>query len=184
MTMAVTAAAAAPARADVQEHEMLLVHRILRRELRLAPGLVRGVRPGDTERTGAVVEHLSDLLTALHRHQREEEAQLWPRPVGQADRVYLDPGLVRRVQARQDRTAALVEQLALRLPRWRDTAGAAERDAVADTLDLLVLDLAQRSAERPECEREQQWERASWRLLDARRYRQAVRRIRQSLSRP
>ena len=66
----------APSRPDV--HEMVVIHRVFRRELTALPRLIRTVAAGDTTRAGVVAEHLSLILDGLHMHHTGEDAVLWP----------------------------------------------------------------------------------------------------------
>lgn len=59
-------------------HEMVVIHRVFRRELTALPRLVRRVAEGDTARAGLVVEHLGLILDGLHMHHTGEDAVLWP----------------------------------------------------------------------------------------------------------
>src|SRR4051812_46582071 len=58
--------------------QMLVIHRALRRELALLPGLVAAVRPGDTARAGLLGRHLALVLHMLHDHHEAEDDLLWP----------------------------------------------------------------------------------------------------------
>src|SRR6478736_8119138 len=67
------------AAADVPDtRDMITVHRFLRREFRLAPGLVERVAPGDVQRAGVVGRHLDFMSEFLHHHHSAEDAVLWP----------------------------------------------------------------------------------------------------------
>lgn len=59
-------------------HEMVVVHRVFRRELTALPRLVRRVAEGDAARAGLVAEHLALILDGLHMHHTGEDAVLWP----------------------------------------------------------------------------------------------------------
>lgn len=66
----------APTRPDV--HEMVVVHRVFRRELAALPHLVRTVAVRDAARARVVAEHLNLILDGLHMHHTGEDAVLWP----------------------------------------------------------------------------------------------------------
>src|SRR4051812_26190744 len=112
--------------------EMVVVHRIFRRESRLMPLMVRAVEPGDTDRAAFVGRHLRDYLDALHGHHTAEDEVLWPLLLARVD---LERELVVRMQSQHEALAATLERVAVLLPRWLAGAGAAERDALADALD-------------------------------------------------
>src|SRR3954454_3057745 len=59
--------------------EMLVVHSLFRRELRLASGLVRGGAPADTRRAGGISAHLQLVEDVLHHHHTSEDELLWPK---------------------------------------------------------------------------------------------------------
>src|SRR5262245_15370614 len=58
--------------------EMQMVHRMFRREFHLAPGLVRRVLEGDSERAETVVGHLEFMANILHTHHSFEDHRVWP----------------------------------------------------------------------------------------------------------
>ena len=117
--------------APVDTWEMVLVHRVFRREFRMLPGLVRAVTPGDTARAEAIGDHLHNLATALHHHHTGEDELLWPLLL---ERAGMHADLIHRMEAQHDRLhepLARIEQLN---PRWRATASAADRDELADVI--------------------------------------------------
>ena len=59
--------------------EMATIHSAFRRELRLAPALVRSVEHGDRLRAGIVGTHLDLLDRFLHHHHTIEDDLLWPK---------------------------------------------------------------------------------------------------------
>ncbi|MGW5076564.1 hemerythrin domain-containing protein [Rhodococcus sp. NPDC004095] len=67
---------AAPSRPDV--NEMVVIHRVFRREFTALPTLIRAVAEGDAARARLVAEHLALILDGLHMHHTGEDAVLWP----------------------------------------------------------------------------------------------------------
>lgn len=67
---------AAPSRPDV--NEMVVIHRVFRREFTALPKLIRAVAEGDVARARLVEEHLTLILDGLHMHHTGEDAVLWP----------------------------------------------------------------------------------------------------------
>ncbi|MGW0042309.1 hemerythrin domain-containing protein [Rhodococcus sp. NPDC003348] len=67
---------AAPSRPDV--NEMVVIHRVFRREFTALPTLIRAVAEGDVARARLVAEHLALILDGLHMHHTGEDAVLWP----------------------------------------------------------------------------------------------------------
>ncbi|MGW3649840.1 hemerythrin domain-containing protein [Streptomyces sp. NPDC000878] len=60
-------------------HDMVVVHRTFRRSCAELPDLVRGLRPGDTERAALVVDAVRFMLMGLEAHHISEDEFLWPR---------------------------------------------------------------------------------------------------------
>jgi iron-sulfur cluster repair protein YtfE (RIC family) len=63
----------------VDAFDMAIVHRVFRTELHDAPGLVRDVEAGDTERSAVVGAHLEFIVAALHHHHATEDELIWPK---------------------------------------------------------------------------------------------------------
>ncbi|WP_405884608.1 hemerythrin domain-containing protein [Streptomyces sp. NBC_01136] len=59
-------------------HEMIVVHRVFRRESAYLPRLVRAVPDGDTARATKVAEHLREYVAGLHSHHSVEDDLIWP----------------------------------------------------------------------------------------------------------
>ena len=58
--------------------DMVMAHRVFRRELRNAPELIGGVEAGDTKRSALIADHLGYIVAALHHHHAAEDELLWP----------------------------------------------------------------------------------------------------------
>ncbi|MCW2779189.1 MAG: hemerythrin cation-binding protein [Frankiales bacterium] len=108
-------------------HDMVLVHRVFRRELALLPQLVRSAP--DPVRLRA---HGEELLGFLHHHHSGEDDLVWPRL---RTRVLLQQELVDRMEAQHERVAALSEQAELGFAAWGGDAGRGE--ALAQVLEQL-----------------------------------------------
>ena len=115
----------------VDTWEMVLVHRVFRREFRLLPALVRAVAPGDTTRAEVLGEHLATVAHGLHHHHTAEDELLWPLML-RRDAVHSD--LIHRMEAQHARLHEPLERIGTLNARWRATASAADRDALADVL--------------------------------------------------
>ncbi|WP_433330276.1 hemerythrin domain-containing protein [Spirillospora sp. CA-294931] len=107
-------------------HEMVVVHRVFRREFRLAAELVReaGADPG---RAAVLTGHVLEYLDVLHHHHAGEDELLWP-PLRHCDCG--DPRLFARMEEQHERIAEQVTKIRALLPTW--PAG-----ALADALDDL-----------------------------------------------
>lgn len=111
--------------------DMIVVHRVFRREFRMAPALVRAVAPGDTTRAGILAEHLGSLTLGLDHHHTVEDELLWPLMLARAS---MHADLINRMEAQHERLHAPLAQIVELLPRWRARALAADRDELADVL--------------------------------------------------
>lgn len=123
-------------------HEMVLVHRVFRRELGLAPGLVAAV-PAHDRRTGARLGgHLRFVLDGLHVHHSGEDELLWPLLV---ERATLEGELVAGMQSQHAALATHLDIVRSVLGRWETTAepavGAALIAALRPLHELLVVHL-------------------------------------------
>jgi hypothetical protein len=124
----------------VDTRDMIVVHTALRREFRLAPGLVRGTSAGGLSRASIIAGHLDLMNAFLHLHHTGEDRLLWPRLLDRAPQELA--AVVTLMQTQHERIHDLNTSAQDLLQRWRNRAGAAERDALADALDQLhvVLD--------------------------------------------
>lgn len=111
--------------------EMVVVHRVFRREFRMAPALVRAVAPGDTARAEILADHLGNVAHGLHHHHTGEDELLWPLMLA---RVSMRAELINRMEAQHERLHAPLARIEELLPRWRTRALAADRDELADVL--------------------------------------------------
>lgn len=119
--------------------DMVIVHRLFRREYRLAPQLVRAVADGDTARAAVVGAHLTELGEMLHHHHTGEDELVWPRL---HERASLQDALISRMEREHERVDALLAQVADGLAAWTPTAAATARDELAGALEALEQQLA------------------------------------------
>jgi hemerythrin-like domain-containing protein len=116
--------------------EMFMVHAIFRRELGLAPALVRGVAPGDRERAAVVAEHIQGVNTVLHHHHASEDEYVWP--------LLLERGvdqvapLVVAMESQHEEVAKRGFEVGEALAAFSRTASVESQDALAGALDRLV----------------------------------------------
>ncbi|MEV7385524.1 MULTISPECIES: hemerythrin domain-containing protein [unclassified Streptomyces] len=100
-------------------HEMVVVHRVFRRESALLPRLVRAVPEGDTARAARIVGALGDYTMGLHHHHHAEDELIWPLL---RSRAAQDEALVGRMTEQHetiDRTLAAVAEWT---PVWERSA--------------------------------------------------------------
>ncbi|WP_329391119.1 hemerythrin domain-containing protein [Streptomyces sp. NBC_01716] len=121
---------------SVSTREMYMVHTMLRREFSLLPALVREVGAGDRERVGVVAGHAELVASVLHHHHAAEDAYLWP--------VLLERGpeeiapVVHSMEEQHAGIARLYTEATTLLDKWRHSAAAGPRDALAGTFEGLL----------------------------------------------
>jgi len=121
-------------------HDMVVAHRVFRRELRLIPQLVRGVAAGDIARAAVLAEHGRLILKGLHLHHSSEDELLWPKLL---QRCTPNADLVRRMEEQHQRVHDALEDLGPVLERWEVEARPAVTEEVAAGFDALRLALVE-----------------------------------------
>ena len=111
--------------------EMVVVHRVFRREFRLAPQIVAEVAEGDVERARLVAAHVTELGVMLHHHHAGEDDLVWPRL---HDRVQVSAALVMRMEAQHAEVGSLLHRADELLPQWAASAATAVRDELVTVL--------------------------------------------------
>jgi hemerythrin-like domain-containing protein len=128
--------------ADVRD--MYMAHIMFRREIGLAPALVRGVAAGDIERAAVVAEHIELVDSVLHHHHQAEDAHLWDRLLARAGSV-AGP-VVRDMERQHGAIDELLAEVRATLAPWRDSAdpalGARLAAAITRLHERLVEHLA------------------------------------------
>ncbi|MGK5114246.1 hemerythrin domain-containing protein [Geodermatophilus sp. CPCC 205506] len=114
--------------------DMVVVHRVFRREFRLIPELARAVAPGDTARARVLAGHARMVLTGLHLHHTSEDELLWPKLL---ERAAPDAALVHRMEDQHSRVEQAIERLGPALDRWEAEARPAVTEEVAAGFDTL-----------------------------------------------
>ena len=128
-----TSTSSSPALIDVSD--MVVVHRVFRRELGLAPRLVRAVPAGDTGRAAVLAAHVRLCLAGLHLHHTGEDAVLWPKLL---ERSAPGAALVARMEAQHGQVHDRLEHLTAALDRWEAEARPAVTEEVAAGLEALA----------------------------------------------
>jgi hemerythrin-like domain-containing protein len=124
-------AQAVDARPDTRD--MIIIHRVFRREFRLAPQLVARVAAGDRARAQEVARHLAEFTEMLHHHHTLEDELVWPKLRARAE---LSGELVDRMEAEHAVLGTLLERLGEQLAEWAGTVDEPTRYRVAETLLL------------------------------------------------
>jgi hemerythrin-like domain-containing protein len=101
---------------------MKTIHSAFRRELRLAPALLRSVEHGDRLRAGIVGTHLDLVDRFLHHHHTIEDDLLWPKLL---ERVPAEIApVVELMETQHETVAELLERIATLRADWRTDADA------------------------------------------------------------
>lgn len=127
----------------VDTHDMLLVHRMLRRELGQLPDLIRSAS-GDPARAKRLAGHTGEMLGLLHHHHTGEDELLWPvlRP-----RVTLEGELIDRMESQHEQIAAAVAAVQADLPTWARTADPEVGERMAGVIEQAAVVLTEHLAE-------------------------------------
>ncbi|MDR6979108.1 iron-sulfur cluster repair protein YtfE (RIC family) [Streptomyces sp. 3330] len=112
-------------------HEMVVVHRVFRRESALLPRLVRAVPDGGTTRATRVAEHLREYLEGLHSHHSLEDELIWPLLRERAQ----DAALVVRMEEQHERIDRSLEAVTQWIPAWEPAADPIAGEELALALD-------------------------------------------------
>jgi len=128
--------------------EMIIVHRVFRRESRLLPALIRACAPGDSGRARVIADMLREYTKGLHQHHTSEDELLWPKLLARVD---LDAELVLRMEQQHEIVAGGLHAVEHHLAAWEPAADPVAGAALADAIvrhrgDLLThLDEEERS---------------------------------------
>lgn len=95
--------------------DMVLVHRVFRREFRLIPGMVQAVGTADVARHRAVCQHAVEMLDALHHHHEGEDELLWPRLMTRAPEA---AALAREMISEHEAVGAAMRRSRASLQTW------------------------------------------------------------------
>ena len=109
--------------------EMKTIHSAFRRELRLAPDLLRSVEHGDRLRAGIVAAHLDLIDRFLHHHHTIEDDMLWPKLMVRVP-AEIAP-LVDLMETQHETVANLLEHTAALRAEWRANADGDRAEVLA-----------------------------------------------------
>ncbi|PBC47168.1 hemerythrin domain-containing protein [Rhodococcus sp. ACPA1] len=114
--------------------DMIIVHRVFRREFEQTSTLVRKVQDRDTGRAGVVGEHLELLLNLLHHHHETEDELLWPRL---QERLPARIESFASLESEHANLALLIARVTDGLAQWRKSADISARETLASSIDEL-----------------------------------------------
>lgn len=134
--VAMTAPSAAQKQCDTSD--MVIVHRMFRRECALLPQLVAAVAGGDLARARTVAGHAREVLDMLHHHHVGEDELLWPR-LSARTRFHAD--LLARMDSQHQGLAVLLEHAATSFTAWQNAPTAPTSTALNALLKQLSAGL-------------------------------------------
>jgi hemerythrin-like domain-containing protein len=103
-------------------HDMIVVHRVFRRESDLMPTLIRAVPDGDTARAEVLAQAFSDYQLGLHLHHTGEDELVWPLLLARVD---LEADMVLRMETQHEVVAGTLAEASRRMPDWQAAPSAA-----------------------------------------------------------
>jgi hemerythrin-like domain-containing protein len=118
--------------------DMVIVHRMFRRECALLPQLVAAVAGGDVARARTVAEHAREVLDMLHHHHVGEDELLWPRL---SARARFNTDLLARMDSEHRGLAVLLEHAATAFAAWQDVPTAPTSTPLTALLEQLSTKL-------------------------------------------
>ena len=121
----------------VDTHEMVLMHRVLRREVGQLPRLFRSAA-NDPARSKIIGAHAREMLDFLHTHHTGEDLLLFPLL---RERRALDPELMDRMDAQHAQVNDAVVAINAELPTWTTSADAAAGERMAACIDTMMPSL-------------------------------------------
>ena len=110
-------------------NDMVVIHRVFRREFRLLPVMITAVPAGDARRSGMVAAHAAEIVGALHHHHQGEDDLLWPRL---HERALFSDEVVTRMERQHQHLGEVLDQIDVLLPTWRQAADIASARRLAE----------------------------------------------------
>jgi hemerythrin-like domain-containing protein len=124
--------------------QMVVIHRVFRREFGLLPALIRGVADDDVERAKVVADHATHLLRFVHVHHSGEDEFLWPVLL---ERVEVEADLIRRMEDQHLHVAALLPRAQEQLPGWAAQPSPERGEELAATFEDIASVLGEHLGE-------------------------------------
>jgi iron-sulfur cluster repair protein YtfE (RIC family) len=103
-------------------HDMIVVHRVFRRESALMPTLIQAAPDGDTARAQVLADAFGDYQLGLHLHHSGEDELVWPLLLARVD---LEADLVLRMEAQHEVVARTLAEASGYMQAWRAAPSAA-----------------------------------------------------------
>jgi hypothetical protein len=115
-------------------HDMLLVHRVFRREFGRMPGLIRAAA-GNTKRSAVVGAYASEIVHVLHVHHHGEDIHLYPLL---EQRVSFEQELVDRMEAQHKEVSDHLDAIEADLTVWSSSADAGVGERIASRIEQMM----------------------------------------------
>lgn len=131
------------ARGAIDTTDMLLIHRVIRREIGALPRLFR-TATNDAARAKLVGTHAMEMLDFLHNHHHGEDELLYPLL---RQRVRLDADLLDRMDAQHATVDESVGALRADLPGWMRSPDPGISERMAATVEAMLPVLIDHLAE-------------------------------------
>ena len=117
----------------INTHDMLLIHRLIRRELGLLPGMIRRAG-GNPPRAQRVARHVSEMTDFLRDHHDGEDRFLWPVLRNSPD---LDAPTIERMETQHALVAATLLSVQRDVPAWITSADATAGEKMAGEIESM-----------------------------------------------
>ncbi|HEY1762853.1 MAG TPA: hemerythrin domain-containing protein [Acidimicrobiales bacterium] len=124
-------------------HQMVLIHRVIRREFGQLPRQFR-TAANDRARSKIIGAHALEMLHFLHTHHTGEDELLFPLL---RERASLDPDLMDRMDAQHTQVNDAVAAVGAELPSWTASADPAIGEKMAARIDATMPTLIDHLAE-------------------------------------
>jgi hemerythrin-like domain-containing protein len=121
--------------------DMIVVHRMFRRQFGAIPALVHGVAAGDLAGAAVVADHVEWMVRFLHSHHEGEDMMVWPRLLERCP-ADVDP-LIFTMESQHVGLAEALDSLAAGSVEWRRSAAEPEREALAGAATALLDRIAE-----------------------------------------
>jgi hemerythrin-like domain-containing protein len=118
----------------IDTHDMILIHRVIRREIGQLPEILRGAA-GDPARSRLIAAHATEMLDFLHVHHSGEDELLYPLL---RERVTLDRDLIDRMEAQHAEVAGAIDEVRAALPQWSTSADADVAEQLAARVEAMM----------------------------------------------
>ena len=108
--------------------DMLVVHRVFRREFNDLPALIATVPEGDCVRAKQIADHVRFIVTALHHHHTAEDDHAWPKLRARAPHRAIE---IARMADEHAEIAYAVETVESLVAKWTKSVEPALTDQLA-----------------------------------------------------